>query len=213
MKIACLQTHGRRRTAGMTMPELMISMAIFGMMVAGLLAVNLFGMRQDGVVNSKLGANDQSRLAFELLLSEIRSCKNLQIGSGSQTGFRPVTNGLAQQGNALQIYPLANNTNLYVRYYFDNSTNNAGTNELHRVSSTNNEFRIVVRNLTNTMFFEAADYTGTNVLTQSPTNYNHNFVVNVLFQFYQFEYPLTKVGPGYYYDYYKVQFKATRRSP
>jgi type II secretory pathway pseudopilin PulG len=213
MKIACIQARRLRRTAGISMPELMISLSIFGMMVAGLLAINLFGMRQDGVVNSKLGANDQSRLAFALLLSEIRSCKNLQIGSGSQTTFKPVTNGVAQQGNALQIYPLANNTNLYVRYYFDSSTTNPSTNELHRISSTNHEFQIVVRNLTNTMFFQAADYTGTNVLTQSPTNYNHNFVVNVLFQFYQFEYPLTKVGPGYYYDYYKVQFKATRRSP
>jgi Tfp pilus assembly protein PilW len=191
----------------------MVAMSIFLLMVSGFLSVNLFGMREDELVNSKLGANDQSRLTFNLLTEEIRSAKVVLVGTGSRTNFTPVANGQTQQGNALQIFPFSNNTNFYVVYYFDAGTNNPATNELHRITTTNTDYHLVVKDLTNTMFFQATDYTGTNVLTQSPTNYNHNYVINAVFQFYQFQYPLTKVGPGYLYDYYKIQLQATRRCP
>jgi hypothetical protein len=46
-----------------------------------------------------------------------------------------------------------------------------------------------------------------------PTNYNYNYVVNILMQFYQYQYPLTSVGSNYLYDYYQLTYSATRRSP
>ena len=32
-------------------------------------------------------------------------------------------------------------------------------------------------------------------------------------EFSQYQYPLTKVGPGYYYNYYRIQIKAASHSP
>jgi hypothetical protein len=178
----------------------------------------MFGMRQDELTNSQLGANDQSRVTFNLMLDEIRSSKNVQIGSGTYTNFTALTNGVAQQGPTLQIIP-STNLNVFIYYAFDT---NAGV--LWRAAVSNSivlNSNIVCRYITNltsqwitnSMCFRAMDYTGTTNLTVDPTNYNYNYVVNVLLQFYQFQYPQTTVGSNQLYDYYQLTYSATRRSP
>ncbi|HEX3798265.1 MAG TPA: prepilin-type N-terminal cleavage/methylation domain-containing protein [Verrucomicrobiae bacterium] len=217
MKIIIKQLRGVRGTRGMTLVELMCSVAIFALLIAGLISVNLFGLRQDELVNSALGANDQSRLNFNLMLDEIRSSKDIQIGHGDYTTFVALTNGLAQQGETLQIIPSTNLT-MFIYYWFD--TNNC---VLWRAGVTNGSIttNIVAQYLTNmtsawltnSMTFRAMDYTGTTNLTVDPTNYNFNYVVNILMQFYQYQYPLTTVGSNYLYNYYQLTYSATRRSP
>ena len=54
-----------RRQQALTLVELMISMSILGLVVAGFIALQLFGMKQNQIVESKLGANDQSRKLLE----------------------------------------------------------------------------------------------------------------------------------------------------
>jgi hypothetical protein len=207
----------------MTLPELLVSLTILVMAIAGLISVNIFGMRYDELTNSKLGATDQSRLNFNLMMEEIRAGKNVLIGSGSFTNFTPVTNGLAQRGDTIQILPTTNLTT-YIYYYFET---NAPTNSswLIRISTTNGgttyTSNLVAQSitnltslwLTNACCFQALDYTGTNILMQSPTNYTHNYVVAALVQFYQYQYPLTRVGSNYLFNYYQIQFMAARRSP
>ena len=210
MKIAPASSKSARREQAMTLTELMTATSIFLLMIAGLVVTNMFAMQQDELVNSKLGANDQSRLGFDLLLGEIRSCKNIQIGSGTSNSFTSLTNGAIEQGNALQIIPSTNSA-VWIRYYFNTNNNNG---ELDRISSyASNTAVMICTGLTNTSMFQAADYTGTNLLTTSPTNYTRNYVVSVVFQFYQYQYPLTFVGPKEFYNYYKIAFKATRRAP
>ncbi len=210
MKIAALQSKSVRRMQAMTLTELMTATSIFVLMVAGLISVNLFAMRQDELVNSKMGANDQSRLGFDLLLSEIRSCKYVQVGSGTSNSFTSVTNGAAEQGNAILITP-STNSSTWVQYYFNT---NGANGELDRIASyASNSPTVVCSGLTNIFVFQITDYTGTNVLSVSPTNYTRNYVVSVVFQFYQYQYPLTMVGPKEFYNYYKIAFKASRRAP
>ena len=67
------------------------------------------------------------------------------------------------------------------------------------------------------MLFSAIAYNGTTfaILTNDPTVYStHNYLVNVLLQFYQYQYPLTKVGTGsnYLYTYYQLELAAARRA-
>ncbi len=210
MKIPPPISQPKRGLSALTLPELMISLSIFGFMLVGLISVNLFGMKEDELVNSKLGANDQSRRGFDLLLSEIREAKNTMIGSGSDTTFTQVADGQLQQGNALQITPSTNNS-IYVRYYFYVSPDTT-TNELRRIYSSDSNHTVVAQYLlTNTMIFTAMDYTN-KVLTMHPSELNYNYCVSSVIQFYQYQYPLTQVGSNYYYNYYKMQFKATRRS-
>lgn len=217
MKINFRQLRANRGTRAMTLAELMTSMAIFSLIFGGLLAATMFGMQQDELTNSKLGANDQARENFNLILDEIRSSKNIQIGSGMYSNFTALTNGQAQQGPSIQIIP-STNLNIYIYYWFDT---NSGT--FQRASYSNG---VVVTNLvcqyltnmtsqwlSNAMVFRAMDYTGTTNLTIDPTNYNYNYVVNILLQFCQYQYPQTMVGTNYLYNYYQLTYSATRRSP
>ncbi len=67
---------------------------------------------------------------------------------------------------------------------------------------------VIAQNLTNRMFFRAEDYLG-----NIKTDLSYKYVVHIVMEFYQYQYPLTKVGPGYYYDYYKMEFKITPHCP
>ncbi len=60
MKINCSIPSARRRLQAMTLAEMMTSITIFTLLFAGMMSVSLFGMRQDELTNSKLGANDQA---------------------------------------------------------------------------------------------------------------------------------------------------------
>lgn len=244
----------QRGQRAMTLPEMMVNMCLFTIAVLALVTVNLFGQFQDELVNSALGASDEARVNFNQMLDEIRSAKNVQIGSGTYANFAPVTNGL-QRGDTIQIIPTTNylgaNSNyysFYIYYYFITNayTNSAwlmratvtnwlsvsgsATNTNTLLLSTNimaqcltnmnvTNVGLVITNLiTNSMIFAAVAYNGSTftVLTNDPSVYStYNYMVNVLLQFYQYQYPLTKVGSGsnYLYNYYQLELAAARRSP
>ena len=193
-------------TRAFTLTEMMISLSVFSLVVLGMVYVNIFGMQQDGLVNSKLGASSAARRGFEQLLQEIRGANTLLIGSGTETTFRPIPDGAAQQGTALQICPGTNATQ-FIQYYLD--TNSAS---LRRTTNGGSSYEVIIDHLTNTaLIFQAMD-AFTNVLMMSPTGYVSHYTVRTIFQVSQYEYPITPVGDGAYYDYYQLQFKATRRN-
>ncbi len=226
MKVNPVQSAAVRNALATTLPEMLISIIVFGLLVMGLISVNLYGLREDELVNSKLGANDGSRTAFDLMLNEIRGGKQVQIGTGWHTNFVAITNGL-QQGDTIQIAPSTNTTDL-IYYYIDTNVLDSNYNCLVRIGTTNNG---VITNFftniicyyltnmptqwaTNSLMFQALDYTGTNIMTVDPSSVsNYNYVVSFLLQFSQFQYPQTKVGSNYFFNYYQIQFQAARRSP
>ena len=86
-----------------TLVELMLTMGIFSLATLGLITLHLFGQRQDQLVQSKLGASDQSRRAFDRLTEDIRAAKIWRIGNGEFSDFTAIPNGTAQQGNAVRL--------------------------------------------------------------------------------------------------------------
>jgi len=194
---------------GMTLVELMIAMGIFSAVSVGLLYTHVFCLRQDQLVNSKLGASDQSRRGFNLLTEDIRSAKIWEIGTstGGGTNFTPIALDTPQQGNALRLSYTTNFAD-GVQYYFDTNTMSVDGGKLRRYKPASGESRLIADYLTNTMYFRAEDYRG---VTQS--NRTHKGVIKVLMEFAQYQYPLTRVGPGYFYDYYKLEFKLTSHVP
>ena len=208
MRNCCAKTTLVTATRAFTIPEVMIASSLFVLMVAGLISTNIFALRQDELVNSKLGANDQSRLGFNLMLGELRSCKDVQVGTGSASNFTAISNGALQQGSALQIIP-STNVGTWIRYYFQTNTN---TCELRRVASFNTNSIRICFGLTNPMTFQVMDYTG-NVISSNPTNYTYNYVVGATLVFAQYQYPITYVGPSQYYNSYQLSFKVARRAP
>jgi hypothetical protein len=200
------------RESGLTMVEMMVTMAIFIMLVTAFISANIFGLRYDELVCSKLGASEQSRRSFEQLTSDIRASKIWRIGSGNQSSFTAVSNASLLMGNAIQLN-LTTDTNRWVRYYFE--TNGPFTTQpngrLCRVTSTGQR-SLLAQYLTNSsgmsMIFRGQDYRGGTTTNDVLAEYRYKYVIDTVMEFSQFQYPKTYVGPGLYYDYYRINLKA-----
>ena len=198
------EAFGRRAQwqTGFTLPEVMVASAIFGLTVIGFVYCQMFGMRQDQLVNSKIGASEQARLSFNDLANDIRAAKIWQIGNGDLSSFTGIPLGCNQQGNALKL-SLTTDTNQYYVYYFDTNAS-----KLFRGHSGSTAITCLAQFLTNTMYFQAQNYHGDN-----QTDLTHKGVIDVVMQFWQYQYPITKVGPGNFYDYYKMELRLTPHAP
>ncbi len=193
---------GRGGAFGFTLPEVTIAMAIFTAVVAAMVSTQYVVMRMDQLVGSKLGATDMSRLSFTDLTRDIRAAKIWAIGTGDETGFAPIPNGSNQQGNALQM-SFSADTNTYVRYYF-----RPADSVLCRLQSGIRGSQVLARYLTNTMSFQAETYDG-----HAVTDLQYKYVIHVVMDFCQFQYPLTRVGPGFYYNSYRIEFRMSPHCP
>ena len=151
---------------------------------------------------SKLGASESSRRSFDLLTSDIRSAKIWSVGNGNDDSYKPCGNGTNQHGNAIQLHSTTD-TNSYTRYFFDTTSR-----RLCRALSGRTTYTILAENLTNVMDFRAEKYDGT--LAQ---DLQFKYVIVTTMEFAQYQYPLTRVGPNYYYNYYRMQFKTASHCP
>jgi len=183
-----------------TLTEMLITMTVFTMVIGGILASHIMGLRLNEWTMRKLGADDQARRAFGTLQGEIRAATLLKIGNGSATSFTQVADGMAQQGMALQIHRTSA-TNIWTRYFFDTDSG-----ELRRIESSQSGALTVARYVTNLPIFKAENFQGV-VLTETA----NNRVINVTLQFYQLQYPFTKIGPSNAFDFYQLQAKIARR--
>jgi hypothetical protein len=210
-----------RRVQAFTLAEMLVSVSIFVFMALGIIYAMMAGMRYDQLVCSKLGASDKSRMSFDLLTGEIRSAKSWSIGNitgNNKSTFTPCGNATAQQGNALS---LTNASGVWVRYWFD--TNNyqlcrgpggAATNQIIAQSLTNSGNALMPMSMT----FHAEQRTNDNLVTSISASdiqqdLQYKYVIVTTMEFCQFQYPLTKVGPGYYYNYYCIRIKAASHCP
>lgn len=197
-----LATRRFRQQAGLTLTELLVSSAVFGLTVLGLVYCQMFGMRQDQMVNSKIGASEQARMSFNEMANHIRAAKIWSVGNGNLTSFNEIPDGENQKGNALKL-SMTTDTNKYYMYFFD--TNSA---KLFRGHSGSTIVECLAEHLTNTMHFQAQNFRGEN-----QTDLTHKGVINVVMQFCQYQYPITKIGPGHFYDYYKMELRVTPHVP
>jgi hypothetical protein len=192
----------RMRQAGLTLAEMMTTAAVFSLTVVGFVYCQLFGMRQNQWVNSKIGAAEQARLSFNDLANDIRAAKIWTVGNGNLSAFSSIPLGSNQRGNALML-SLTTNTNQYYLYYFDTKAC-----KLFRGHSGSTHTTLLAQYLTNTMYFQAQDFQG-----NEQTNRTHKGVIDVMMQFCQYQYPITKIGPGNLYDYYKLELKIAPHAP
>jgi hypothetical protein len=191
----------------MTLVELMVAMSVFSFAMIGLVYTHIYGLKLDQLVQSKLGASDQSRRGFSTLCNDIRTAKGWAIGMGNNTSFTPISSGSEQKGSALKLYPTTTtnfliNSNIFVIYHF-----NTNTGQLWRRAS-DSPLQLVAQDLTNNMYFQAESYRGD--MQTTPT---YRATIRTRLEFAQYQYPLTRVGNGYFYDYYKMEFCVTSHAP
>ncbi len=198
--------HGK---AAFTLVEIFVATGVFSLVVIGMVYAHLFGMRQDELIQSKLGASESSRRSFNQFMQDMRMAKIWRIGNVAAgvlgTSFTTVATNSLQVGNAVKI-SLSIDTNCYIIYYYN--TSDANNNKLCRIHSGNSNPSVIASNLINTFLFAAEDYLGNIKSTLS-----YKYVVHTTLQLEQFQYPLTKVGTNYLYDFYKIDFRVTPHCP
>jgi len=186
---------GRSGELAFTLTELMVSTAILILVVGGIVAANLFGMRMFQVEQTKLSVSDQSRKIVGVIADEIHSCESFQIGAFTNGTFTALPFGTPQLGPALVIYPNTNATN-FIMYFVDTANH-----QFRRATSAPGSTRTLAASVTNAIdLFRAQDYLG-NILT----NMQDNTVLHLKLEFYQ----VARVGVPP--DYYKLETSTTRR--
>jgi len=171
MMKAPVSNHGRR---GFTLPELTISLALFVMLMGGVVVANLFGLRWFQIIQVKMLASDTARKAIGHLTDEVRTCTSVSVGTVTNGVFVGCANNQLQQGGSLLIYQSTNTTN-YILYFF-----NSADQTFRRVNTAINETTVIAGTLTNGAgIFQEQDYLG-NVLS----NAQNNSMIHCCLQFY-----------------------------
>jgi prepilin-type N-terminal cleavage/methylation domain-containing protein len=178
-----------------TLPELLVSIAVFSLVVVCIVAANLFGLRMFQITDNKLQASDAARKSIGRMTDEIRTCTTTWVGNITNGVFAAHLDGEKQTGNGLMIYPSTNATN-FILYFF-----NPSDQSFRRTTSTATGATVVARSVTNNLIFRAQDYSGT-VLT----NNQNTRVIHLSLEFFR------PPRLGVVADYYKMETSVTRRA-
>lgn len=184
-----------------TLTEILVTMGIFAFAVIGMIDLHIFGLKLNKMVEVKLQATEDARMALSELATDIRGAGVVKVGTGDAGSFTEAGFNTLQEGNAIQVYPVKTNTTSYVRYYLDTD------NKLKRLASGSAAPTVVSAWVTNSTIFTSEDFNG-NVLSN---NFN-NRVIGIDLEFYKLDNPMVQFGNGNYYDYYRLQTRVTRRA-
>jgi len=187
-------------TRAFTLVEIMVVSALFFLLLAGLIGAQMFGLRLNLISQTKLSATASARNALSRVRDEVRSGKILYVGNGNASSFTHIADDVPRLGNALMICA-STNTNNYVLYFRD-----PADSCLKRITNGSPRVEMLASYITNQYVFQAEDYRGLAL-----TNDQNNRVIRMTLQFYQWEYPVARVGSGGMYDYYQLQTRITRR--
>jgi prepilin-type N-terminal cleavage/methylation domain-containing protein len=188
-------TCRRARARGFTLPEILIAMTILILVVTGILAAHVFGLKMLQTNQTKLTATEWSRNNFGKLTGEIHSCYQVQVGTITNGAFAGLLDGEAQQGNSLIIYPTSD-TNHFIVYFL-----NHPDQTLRRTTELPGTAMVLAENVTNNIAFSAHDLSG-NFLT----NNLNNRVIHVMLEFFQ---PALFLQSA---QYYKLETSVARRA-
>jgi hypothetical protein len=174
---------------------MMVACALFSLVILGILACHLAGLRFLQIIQPKLLNAQYERQTIGRLVEEVRCANSLQVGTGSLSSFTVAGPTSIQTGNALRIYT-STNTSQYIYYFHDLATATVRRVPLQSANAT-----IVAGAVTNDTIFTMQDFAG-NTLTNS----QNNAVMSLLLQFY-----CASAWSGHS-ESAQVRTKATRRN-
>ena len=188
----CGPAHGK---TGFTLPELLIAITVFILLLGGIIFAHLFGLSMFRITETKLNATADARQLIGTMANEIRTCKSIEVGNIKSGEFVALLDGEKQQGSGLLTYPTTNTANFII--YFVNPFDQT----FRRTTSKPGSAIILAESITNEWVFSAQDHLG-KVLT----NNQNNRVIHLNLEFYQ--------SPRYMQmaDHYKLETSVTRRA-
>ena len=193
--LAAGSAHG----PGFSLPELLVAMGLFTILVGGLVSATLYGLKMYQATDLKANASDGTRLGLNKLMADIREARLARIGTYA-TSFADSPEGSPQQGNALMLH-FTTDTNLYVLYYRD------GIDQvLKRLNSVSGVRERLAHSVTNSLVFF-----GESFLRTAITNSQNNRAIRIRMEFSQTQYPMSAIGPGSLIDYYQLETCVTPR--
>ncbi len=176
-----------------TIMELMTAMAVFLMVVAGVVSIPIFGLKMNNLAASKLNSASSSMKVLNQIRNRVMGANTVLVGNGSQGSF--TANGT--NGNALQVYT-GTDTNNYVRFF--TSTNNGGA--LYEWNSTTNKLWLLASSVTNQSVFQTVDFQG-----KVSSSSQEHYAIRMTLQFAQLNFKV----PTNNYDYYTLETEMTPR--
>ncbi len=183
-----------------TIAELLVTSALGLLVSAMLLAALLFGNRMWKITQTKIHTTDKSRQIIRLVSADVHAAKILRIGSGSFSSFTEAAADAPQEGNSLQIYP-STNPNYFVRYYRDTD------NKLKYMTNGSAAPVVIAKAVSNSIVFRMEDFAGSVVTAKQ-----NNCVIGLTLDFSEIEEPQSPVGPGNYYQSFRIATKIAQRT-
>ncbi len=175
-----------------TIMELMTAMAIFLMVVAGVVSVPIFGLKMNGLAASKLSSTSSSMKVLNQIRNQVMGANSVLVGNGAQDSF--TANGT--NGNALQVYA-GPGTNNFIRFFV--STN---TDALYEWNSGTGKLWLLAPSITNQSVFQTVDFQG-----KVSSSSQEHYAIRMTLQFAQLNYTV----PTKNYDYYTLETEMTPR--
>lgn len=198
--------------AGFTLVEMMITAAIFSIVVLGIIGLQLYAMKVYTLGATMVSATMNGRQTLNQIRDRVRAASTVYVGNynpSSGSGFVQVPIGSLQQGNALMLsYTNLPQTNYLIFYQDARSTNIYYFSNNLATAYTNTTIKTLANFVTNYYCFFAEDYQG-NVLT----NYLKNPVIHVTMNFYQWQFPIGIIGGNAVnsFNFYHLNTRIDRR--
>jgi len=181
-----------RKALAFTLTEMMVTMAVFLLVVIAMVSLQTFGVRMTSITASKLTSIGYSLTALDAIRDEVRGANSVFVGNG--TGALFTATGTV--GNTLEIFPTTNNS--YIQVYL-----NTNSGSLYTLHGTNSGAFLIASGITNHVAFQSMNYAG-NIATNSQDHYT----ITMTLKFCQLAYQV----PGKTYDYYTMEATMTPRT-
>ena len=113
MKLLLPKFNPPRRLAarGLTFVEMIIALTIFTVVILATVAIQIYASRVYTLAATTLNVAQQARATMNSVRDKVREARLVYVGNyawatgNPNVDFNVVTNGTAQEGNALMIYP------------------------------------------------------------------------------------------------------------
>ena len=190
-----------RTVKAFTLVEMMTTVAIFSLVVIGMVSLQIFGFKMNSFTSNKLKYTSDSHNALDQIRNEIlEATESVIIGdyTASNSTFTAVANGQPEVGNALLI---SNGPTSLITFYL-----NTGSGRLYELgNTTNNQPTLLTHSssIVNLQPFQAMDCFGNTVSAGGSTHYT--IKTTLLFS------NLLYAVPTAVYDTYRVESSATPR--